>query len=133
MSQPPGSHHPIHGSYLTRGVDWVLVILRENVHPCTTVRSPPPSLPTHTQGQSSNVNLAGLVRKVLSIQWEGIYKTNTFFFLTHPCRRQPLKIFFISNDRGRSLFEAFDWLFICDDQSDVRDLRVKVVVEIDTP
>ena len=28
---------------------------------------------------------------------------------------------------------AFDWLFICDDPSDVRDLRVKVVVEIDTP
>ena len=53
-----------------------------------------------------------------------------FCFLTHPCRRQPLKIIFISNDRGRSPFE---WLFICDDPSDVRDLRVKVVVEIDTP
>ena len=49
-------------------------------------------------------------------------------FLTHPCRRQLLKIFFISNDCGRSLFEDFDWLFICDDPSDV-----KVVVEIDTP
>ena len=24
---------------------------------------------------------------------------------------------------------AFDWLFICDDPSDVRDLRVKVVVK----
>ena len=45
-------------------------------------------------------------------------------FFTHPCRRQPLKIVFISNDRGRSLFEAFDWLFICDDPSDVYDLRV---------
>ena len=55
------------------------------------------------------------------------------FFLTHPCRRQPLKIFFISNDRGRSFFEAFDWLFICDDPSDVHDLRVNVVVEIETP
>ena len=53
-------------------------------------------------------------------------------FLTHPCRRQPLKICFISNDCGRSLFEAFDWLFIYDDPSDVRDLRVKVVVDIDT-
>ena len=53
-------------------------------------------------------------------------------FLTHPCRRQPLKIFFISNDRGRSLFEAFDWLFICVDPSDVRDLRVNVV-EIEMP
>ena len=40
---------------------------------------------------------------------------------------------FISNDRGRSLFEAFDWLFICVDPSDVRDLRVNVVVEIGTP
>ena len=29
-------------------------------------------------------------------------------------------------------FEAFDWLFICDDPRDVRDLRVKAVVEIDT-
>ena len=28
---------------------------------------------------------------------------------------------------------AFDWLFICVDPSDVRDLRVKVVVEIETP
>ena len=55
-----------------------------------------------------------------------------YAFLTHPCRRQPLKIFIISNDRGRSLLEAFDWLFIYDDPSDVRDLRVKVVVEIDT-
>ena len=54
-------------------------------------------------------------------------------FLTHPSRRQPLKMFFISNDHVRSLFEAFDWLFIYDDPSDVRDLRVKVVVEIDTP
>ena len=54
-------------------------------------------------------------------------------FLTHPCRRQPLKIFFISNNYERSLFEAFDWLFICNDPSDLRDLRVKVVVEIDTP
>ena len=54
-------------------------------------------------------------------------------FLTHPSRRQPLKIFFISNDRGRSPFEAFDWLFICVDLSDVRDLRVNVVVEIETP
>ena len=53
-------------------------------------------------------------------------------FLTHPCRRQPLKIFFISNDRGRSLFEAFDWLLLCVDPIDVRDLRVKVVVEIET-
>ena len=43
-------------------------------------------------------------------------------FLTHPCRRQPLKISFISNDRRRSLFEALDWLFICDDPNDVRDL-----------
>ena len=56
-----------------------------------------------------------------------------FFLHTGPCKRQPLKIFFISNDRGRSLLEAFDWLFIYDDPSDVRDLRVKVVVEIDTP
>ena len=40
---------------------------------------------------------------------------------------------FISNDRGRSPFDAFEWLFICDDPSDVRDLRVKVVVEIDMP
>ena len=54
-------------------------------------------------------------------------------FLTHPCRRQPLKICFISNDRGSSLFEAFDWLFICVDPSDVCDLRVNVVVEIEMP
>ena len=54
-------------------------------------------------------------------------------FLTHPCRRQLLKIFFISNNLGRSLCEAFDWLFICVDPSDVYDLRVKVVVEIETP
>ena len=59
--------------------------------------------------------------------------TRDLLFLTHPCRRQPLKICFIPNDRGRSLFKAFDWLFICDDPNDVRDLRVKVVVEIDTP
>ena len=45
-------------------------------------------------------------------------------FLTHPCTRQPLKIFFISNDRARSLFGAFDWLLICVDPSDVRDLRM---------
>ena len=55
-----------------------------------------------------------------------------YAFLTHPCRREPLKIFFISNDRGRSLFEAFDWLFICVDPCDVCDLRVKVV-QIETP
>ena len=51
--------------------------------------------------------------------------------LTHLCRRQPLKILFISNDCGRSLCEAFDWLFICDDPSDIRDLRVNV--EMDMP
>ena len=56
-----------------------------------------------------------------------------YIFLTHPCRRQPLKICFITNDRGRSLFEAFDWLFICVDPCEVRDLRVKVVVEIEPP
>ena len=65
------------------------------------------------------------------------YLTTTFVrppvFLTHPCKRQPLMNCFISNDRGRSLFEAFDWLFICVDPSDVRDLRVNVVVEIETP
>ena len=43
-----------------------------------------------------------------------------------------MTIFFISNDRGKSRFEAFDWLFIYDDPSDVRDLKVKVVVEIET-
>ena len=53
-------------------------------------------------------------------------------FLTHPCRKQPLKVCFISNDHGRILFEAFDWLFICDDPSDIHNLRVKVVVEINT-
>ena len=60
----------------------------------------------------------------------GVTKTT---FLHRPCRRQPLKIVFNSNDRGRSLFEAFDWLFIWVDPSDVHDLRVKVVVEIETP
>ena len=59
--------------------------------------------------------------------------TRRYEFLTHSCRRQPLKIVFISNDRGRSLLEAFDWLLICDDPSDVRDMRVKVVVEIEMP
>ena len=64
-----------------------------------------------------------------------VLKLTIYFslFLTHPGSRQLLKIFFISNDRGRSLFEAFDWLFICVDPSDVRDLRVNVVVEIETP
>ena len=64
-----------------------------------------------------------------------VLKLTMYFslFLTHPCSRRLLKIFFISNDRGRSLFEAFDWLFICVDPSDVRDLRVKVVVEIEMP
>ena len=45
----------------------------------------------------------------------------------------PVEDFFISNDRGRSVFEAFDWLFICIDPSNVRNLRVNVVVEIETP
>ena len=67
----------------------------------------------------------------MGVKW--VWVGRKIRFLTHPCRRQPLKILFISNDRGRSLFEAFDWLFICVDPSDVRDLRVKVVVEIETP
>ena len=44
-----------------------------------------------------------------------------------------MKILFISNDRERSLIEDFDWLFICVDPCDVRDVRVKVLVEIETP
>ena len=72
------------------------------------------------------------VRQCICHMHKSCPTTVGFLFLTHPCRRQPLKIFFISNDRGRSLFEAFDWLFICLDPSDVSDLRVKVVVENET-
>ena len=60
--------------------------------------------------------------------WEYWSKSKISVSYTPVCN-----IFVISNNRGRSLFEAFDWLFICDDPSDVRDLRVKVVVEIETP
>ena len=66
-----------------------------------------------------------------------------FYFLTHPCRRQPLCIKMVYNICWRSFLRGHNpvtitfwgfWLVInLRWPSDVRDLRVKVVVEIETP
>ena len=65
MTQPPGSHHPVHRLWQTRrlisGVVWVLAILKENIHTCTTVRF----LHTHVQHSQKD---RGLGRRILLLK-----------------------------------------------------------------